>query len=303
MNFELRQLRAFCAIVERGNFSRAAATLRLTQPTLSAHVKNLEEALGVRLFDRTGRAAVLTPAGEVFHRYARRILDLSAGASQAVAAFLGEMAGEVELPASTVPGEYLLPRWLGSYCKRFPLVRVHLAVSDSRRVMERMLAGEAHLGVTGSAVEHPSLLCRRLCEDEVILVAAPGRMKGPKIGGGGGAAEMFARLPLIAREEGSGTQATAEAALAAGGIDPRSLRWTAVLGSTQAAIEGAASGVGAAFVSARAAQRALAARRLRRIALPLPIRRWFFLLTHASHTPSPAARHLAELLFSERGTL
>jgi DNA-binding transcriptional LysR family regulator len=300
MSFDLRQLRAFCAISERGNFSRAAAALRLTQPTLSAHMKNLESALGVRLFDRTGRAAVLTPAGEVFHRYARQILDLSAGAAQAVAAFLGEMAGEVDLPASTVPGEYLLPRWLGSYCGRFPGVRVHLAVSDSRKVKERMLAGEAHLGVTGSAVEHPSILCRRLCGDEVILVALPGRTKRPA---GGKAAGLLARLPLIAREEGSGTQAAAETALAAGGIDPRSLRWTAVMGSTQAAIEGAAAGMGAAFVSARAAERALAARRLQRIALPLSIRRWFFLLTHASRTPSPAAHHLAELLFRERANL
>jgi DNA-binding transcriptional LysR family regulator len=302
VSFDLRQIRAFCAIIEHGNFSRAAAAIRLTQPTLSTHMKNLEETLGVRLFDRTGRAAVLTPAGQLFHEYARQILALSENASQAVVAFLGEVAGEASLLASTVPGEYILPRWLGSYCRRFPKVRVNLAVTDTAAVVDRLLAVEAHLGVIGSPVEHPSLACRPLCADEIILVAAPELLKRAQVPGRAGA-EALSRLPLIAREPGSGTQKTVEGALAAGGIDPARLLWAAVFGSTQAALEGAAAGVGGAFVSARAAQREVAARRVRRVDLPLAIRRSFYLVTHATRSPSPVARHLAERLFEERKAL
>src|SRR5512138_1948183 len=272
MSFDLHQLRAFCAIVDHGNFSRAAAAINLTQPTLSTHVKNLEESLGVRLFDRTGRAAQLTPAGRMFHDYARQILALAGNASQAVAAYMGEVAGEARLLASTVPGEYLLPGWLGSYCRRFPKVKVSLSVSDTGGVIDRLLAVEAHLGVIGSPVEHPSLVCRQLCADEVILVASPALLRLSGITGRAGA-EALSRLPLIAREAGSGTQKAVEAALAAKGIEPAGLRWAAVFGSTQAALGGAASGVGGAFVSARAAEREIAAKRVRRVEIPLAIRR------------------------------
>jgi len=302
VSFDLRQLRAFCAIVEQGNFSRAASEIRLTQPTLSTHIRNLEESLGVRLFDRTGRASEVTPAGRVFHEYARQILALSESASQAVNSFMGEVAGEASLLASTVPGEYLLPRWLGSYCGRFPKVRVTLAVSDSGGVVEGVLAGEAHLGVVGSPVDHPSLLCRPLVQDEVVLVVSPGLLKRGEAGGRG-AGQALSRLPLIAREAGSGTQKTVERALREKGIDPASLRWVAVLGSTQAAIEGAAAGVGAAFVSARAAERELAARRVRTVPTPLSLKRHFHLVTHSKRTLAPVAGHLAEHLYGERKSL
>ncbi len=302
MSFDLRQVRAFRAIAENGSFSRAAREIGLTQPTLSTHVKNLEEGMGVRLFDRAGKKVTLTPAGEVFLDYARQMLGLAEGARQAVTSFLGEVAGEVALLASTVPAEYILPRWLGSYRERFPRVRISLGVSDTQGVVDALLAGGTQVGVAGSEIRHPALSCRPLTRDEVALVASPALLSRLQLPARLTPAAL-ARLPLIRREEGSGTQRSVEEALKARKVEPGTLTWVATFGSTQAALEGARAGVGAAFLPLRVAGRDLAEGSLRKVDPAPPIRRSFYLLLPSQRTLSPVARHLADTLWAERSSL
>src|SRR5574340_650468 len=100
---DLKVLEVFCRIVELRSFSRAAEAVSLTQPTVSAHVKSLETEIGLRLFDRAGRAVKPTQAGELLYGYARRILALSAEARRALGEHRGGLRGQLIVAGSSIP--------------------------------------------------------------------------------------------------------------------------------------------------------------------------------------------------------
>jgi DNA-binding transcriptional LysR family regulator len=98
---DLRRLEVFAKVAELGSFSRAAEALSLTQPTISEHVRALEDELGVQLLDRLGRGATPTPAGQLVLGYARRILALAREARQALDHFQGRLSGELVVGGSS----------------------------------------------------------------------------------------------------------------------------------------------------------------------------------------------------------
>lgn len=289
---DLRQIRAFAAVARHGGFSAAAREVGLTQPTLSTHISKLEKAVGASLFDRTGRAASLTPAGELFAGYADRILDLCDQSMEAVSGFAGRITGRVPIAASTVPGEYILPRHLAAFAGLYPDVTVTLTVSDSAAVVTSVLQGEAAVGVVGTKPAEPGLRARLWCRDRIALVAPTGTVDAGRLEPG-----QLEDVPLIRREAGSGTRKVVDAALRRVGVDPEALVWGATLGSTRAVIEAATAGLGAAFVSRLAAGRELADGVLREVTVEkLVLDRAFFIITAAGTTLSPAAAKLVESL-------
>lgn len=286
--FDLRQLKAFEAVARHGGFSRAAEEMGLTQPTLSTHIRNLEERLGLPLFDRGSRSVSLTPTGVLLAEYTRKILALCEESLQAVQTFTGRIAGSIKVDASTVPGEYLLPRWLADFNRHYPEVQVTLTVSDSATVLDRVERGETSIGITGSVGTNPTLKSTLLCKDRIILVAGVDGITGG-LSGTIDAARL-SEIPLIRRESGSGTQCALEKALEDKGIAPDSLRWTATLGSTRAVIEGVLSGLGRAFVSHCTVAREIELGTIVEIPVrDLEIRRGLYAVRHRNRTLSPEA--------------
>ncbi|MDF1536976.1 MAG: selenium metabolism-associated LysR family transcriptional regulator [bacterium] len=297
MAFDLRQIKAFEAVAKHGGFSKASREVGLTQPTLSTHIRNLEETLGVRLFDRTGRSVSLTPAGKLLSGYAGRIVDLMEKTVQAIEGFTGQIRGNLHIDSSTVPGEYLLPRWLAGFHRRYPEVQVTLTISDSTQVLDRVARGEVPVGVTGSPADHSSLDSRLLCDDDIILAVSPELAESAGIGSRVDIGEL-AGVPLIRRETGSGTQRAVENALSLSGIRVDGLNWAANLGSTRAVVEGAIAGLGGAFLSALTVDREIAEGNLRAVEVnSLVVNRGFYLVTNSRRTLSPiAARFMEELI-------
>lgn len=291
MSFDLRQIRALMLVARHGGFSKAAREARITQPTLSTHIRNLEDEIGVRLLDRAGKAVTLTPAGVVFADYARRILDLCDQSLEAVQTYLGEVKGRVSIAASTVPGEYLLPRWLAGFAREYPQVELTLTVGDSQMVMERVASGDAAIGVSGTESSHSALTSKLLVKDEIILVRAdsdPG--DGESIPSRLSLNDL-ADLPLIRREAGSGTQLTVERYLKRAGLSPDGIKWSATLGSTRAVVEGVLAGMGAGFLSRLTVEKELSEGRLARLEIEgMDIRRGFFLVTPTFRSLSPVAQ-------------
>ncbi|HXI95502.1 MAG TPA: LysR family transcriptional regulator, partial [Candidatus Acidoferrum sp.] len=113
----LRQLRTFKTVADLNSFSLAAQQLRLSQPSVSYQVKELEEAIGLPLLDRLGRQVHLTEAGSVLYSYARRTLDVLDEASLALEEMRGIKRGNLRVGASTTVGIYLLPAALGAFKK------------------------------------------------------------------------------------------------------------------------------------------------------------------------------------------
>src|SRR5437588_10775563 len=106
---DLRRLEVFAKVAELGSFSRAAEALYLTQPTVSEHIRALEDEPGVQLLDRLGRGAAPTRAGELMLGYAPRMLAHSREAQQALDQFQGRLSVQPVAGRSTTPGAYLLP--------------------------------------------------------------------------------------------------------------------------------------------------------------------------------------------------
>src|SRR5918997_6533848 len=140
---DTRQLMAFCAVVERRSFSQAAEQLGVTQPAVSLQIRSLEERLGHKLLDRSGRRVEPTEAGLRLYRSAQRILSaeeqlLSDLASDST----GELQGTLSLGASTGPGAHLVPLLLCEFQRAHPALRVSLSISDTQAVIDQVAARE-----------------------------------------------------------------------------------------------------------------------------------------------------------------
>src|SRR2546428_940529 len=138
---DLRRLEVFAKVAELGSFSRAADALSLTQPTVSEHVRALEDELGVQLLDRLGRGATPTHARRLLLGYARRMLALQREARQALDQFQGRMSGELVVGGSTIPGEYVLPALIGRFKGKYPDISICLLIGSRPQGTEWVQAG------------------------------------------------------------------------------------------------------------------------------------------------------------------
>ena len=171
---DLRQLEVFAGVYELRSFSRTASALRLTQSTVSEHVRLLEEELGTRLFDRLSRETVPTRAGELLYGYAKQMLALRSEARQALDQFLGQVTGALLVGASSIPGEYVLPPIIGRFRERHPRVSITLQISDSRGIVQSVLDGQVEVGVVGADPSGRGLEAKPLMSDELVLVVPAG---------------------------------------------------------------------------------------------------------------------------------
>src|SRR5690349_1725269 len=162
---DLRRLEVFAKVAELGSFSRAAEALFLTQPTISEHVRGLEDELGVQLLDRLGRGATPTRAGQLLLGYARRMLSLSREAHQALERFQGRVSGELVVGGSTIPGEYVLPAIIGRFKAKYPDVSISLLIGSTRQVSDWLEEGRVEVGVVGARPGTRVLEARELMAD------------------------------------------------------------------------------------------------------------------------------------------
>jgi len=294
---DLRQLEIFVKVAELGSFSRAAQALFLTQPTVSEHIRGLEEELGVRLLDRLGRGAAPTKAGQLLLGYARRILDLHREARQAVDQFQGRMSGELVIAASTIPGEYVLPALIGRFKEKYPDISISLLIGDTQRVVEWVLEGRAELAVAGAQIDHRALEYRELMPDELVLVVSAAH---PWHGKKTATLEEVRAEPLIVRERGSGSRHALERALAEVGLDLSDFRVVGEMGSTQAIKQGVKAGVGISLISKRAVAEECQHGILHCVKVKdLRFSRAFYLVTSTTRSRSPLAETFRAFLISE----
>lgn len=288
---ELRQLEIFLEVARQGTFTEAARALYISQPTVSMQMAALEEELGVKLFERQGRANALTPAGKIFLKYAEDILMLRAKAVKAVSAYCQDIAGAVNIWASSVPADYLLPRFLPDFLRRYPRVFINLARSDSQEVWEKVAGYAADLGVVGRLGEAGEIDYVPFLQDRIIVIGSPEGKYGEwatEI-----EAEMLLGEPFVVREVGSGTQYTFEQTLAKKGFAGAALNIVARLASTEAVKAAVAAGLGLAAISQLAVRQELTAGTLRGFQVKdLDLRRQFYLITHKHKVLSPAAETL-----------
>ena len=256
---DTRQLTAFCAVVERRSFSRAAEALGVTQPAVSLQVRALEKRLGAQLLDRSGRQMEPTEAGRRLYRGAQRLLELEEQVVAEVAAGGdGALAGALEIGASTGPAAIVLPLLLCEFQRAHPAVRVRLAVHDTQTVVDLVAGRELQLGIVGAARRHRGVRFEPFLRDEVILACPPGHpFAGREV-----SLEELREEPPILMQEGAGVRQIVEDELRRLGLRLRDLEVTLELGLQESVRSAVAAGYGVAFISRTAVEADLAAGRL-----------------------------------------
>ncbi|HZY65135.1 MAG TPA: LysR family transcriptional regulator [Rubrobacteraceae bacterium] len=167
-----RQMECFLAVARLGNVSRAAEEMFLTQPTLTARLKGLEEEVGDQLFVRTSRGMRLTDAGKEFLPHAERVISSFQEGKRRVAELKGASGGQLVLGASPGVGTYALPGLLERFTAAYPKVSISVRTGHSEAILEMTLREEVQLGLTRS-MKHPEIESLTLYEDELVLVVDP----------------------------------------------------------------------------------------------------------------------------------
>ena len=295
---DIRRLEIFAKVAELGSFSRAAEALFLTQPTISEHVRALEDELGVQLLDRLGRGATPTRAGQLLLGYARRMLTLSREAHQALERFQGRMSGELVVGGSTIPGEYVLPALIGQFKAKYPDISISLLIGSTRQVSDWLEEGRVEVGVVGAKPASRALEAKELMSDEIVVVVPAGHSW---------AARRMTTLadlqkePMIVRERGSGSREAIEHALHEAGLSLAGMRVVGEMGSTQAIKQAVRAGVGIALISRRAVEDECRAGLLACVKVKdLRVARAFHLVMHRDRTRSPLAQAFVEFVESQR---
>jgi DNA-binding transcriptional LysR family regulator len=241
---DTRQLAAFCAVVERGSFSQAADRLGVTQPAVSLQIRSLEERLGRRLLDRSGRRVEPTEAGRRVYDGAVRVLQAEQRLLDEAAAEDQQLTGTLSLGASTGPGGRLVPILLCEFARVHPALHVALSIFDTQTVISLVADRELELGIVGAGRRARGLTFEPLVRDEIVLALPAGhRLAGQTVD-----VTELERETLVEMQEGAGVRQVVEEELRRARLRLRpSARIE--LGLQESVKSAVAAGYGVAFIS------------------------------------------------------
>ena len=288
--FTLDQMRILSAIVHEGSFKKAADSLYVTQPAVSLQIQNLEKQLEVTIFDRGGRKAELTEAGEVLLKYCERVLSDCQEACRALEDLQNLKGGSLVVGASQTTGTYLMPRMIGLFRDKYPEVSVQLEIHSTRRTGWSVANGQIDLAIIGG--ELPSEL-NELLEvipyktDELALVIPKNHYlsKNKEL-----TKEDLYKLGFIGLDSKSTTRKVVDKLLAKSGLDVQRLRIDMELNSLEAIKNAVQSGLGASFLPVVSMEKELEAGTIHKpFIADLEVHRELRLIIHPSRYRSRAS--------------
>jgi DNA-binding transcriptional LysR family regulator len=291
---DLWQLNIFCKVIELKSFSRAGKAVHLSQPTISSHIKDLEDHFNCRLIDRLSKEAIPTKAGELLYGYAKRMLALRDETETVLAEYNGKIQGRLVIGGSTIPGTYLMPQLIADFKRTYPDVIISLVIGDTDHIIDGILKASLELGIVGAKAETRKIVQEKLIEDEMCLIVPAGhRWAGQKRV----SLKPLVSEPFILREHGSGTLKSLGQNLSRCGYSIEDLNVVAELGSTQAICQGIKTGAGVSVISKLAVAEDIQAGRLNALEIKgLDLKRNFYLTRHRHRSPSPLCRALVNFL-------
>jgi len=293
----LRQLETFAAVARLGSFSRAAEALHLTQPAVSIQIRQLAETVGMPLFDQAGRALRLTAAGDELLATTRRLDDVWNRFESAIDELRGLKRGKLRVALVTT-AKYFLPRMLGAFCKRYPDISIELEIANRDRVVERLRNNEDDLYVMSYPPDDLDIVVHPFLDNEMVVLAPRGHW----------AAERQVSLaelgnePFLLREPGSGSRRAIDDFARQSGVK---LRVRLALGSNEALLELAGTGMGLAVISRHALGERLDGEGLVILDVAgFPLHRpWNLVHLRQKILPVPARAFLDEMLASSASPL
>ncbi|CAN5771198.1 LysR family transcriptional regulator [soil metagenome] len=216
---QLAQVHGFLAVAREGGVSRAADTLGITQPALTARLHALEEELGQRLLVRSGRGVRLTDAGRAFLPYAEQAFEALARGMTEVSEIAHGAAGELVLAVAPAVSTYVLPHVLVPFAQRYPRARLIVRTGHSEEIIEMVVRGAVHAGL-GRLVHHSLVDSRPVFDEELVLVSRPDH---PIAGRGAVQRSALGEAPLILFDRSSSYYELTTTLVREAGVRPRGM--------------------------------------------------------------------------------
>ncbi|MET0028914.1 MAG: LysR family transcriptional regulator [Candidatus Thiodiazotropha sp.] len=293
MHTTLRQLKVFQVVAEHLNYTRAAKALHLTQPAVSMQVKQLEEAVGLPLFEQAGKKILLSEAGREIYQYARTIFQTFEEMEEVIASLKGLGTGHLNIAvASTV--NYFAPRLLAAFARSYPGIDLHLDVTNRQRLMGLLKSNHIDIVLMGLPPEDIDLEYEPFMENPLVVIAPPGHPL-----------EGVSRVPVqrlkdevfIMREEGSGTRLAMERFFAEQHIEiSAGMQMT----RNEAIKQAVRAGMGLSVVSTHTIELEVETGRLVILDIEgFPLQRHWYLVHRKNKRLSPSARAFVEFVLAE----
>ncbi|MED3729188.1 LysR family transcriptional regulator [Priestia filamentosa] len=239
-------LKTFVNVVEERNFTKAAENLRISQPSVSLHIKNLEEEFQTTLLKRTPKMVTVTPTGEMLYERAKQILHLYKQAKQEIYEHHHFVQGKLTIGASFTIGEYVLPKLLSEFHQLYPHVEIEVLIDNTAQIAEHVRLFQADIGLIEGRVNHTELQLSPFLEDELSIIVEENSLfltqKNLSL-------SDLQNQTWITREKGSGTREYLKHVLDSNGLKARAF---ITMSSNQAIKEAVLNGMGMSMLSAYA---------------------------------------------------
>ena len=277
---DIHQLKVFTSVFKNRSFSKASEELHLTQPTISNHIKTLEDEFECKLFDRLGRTIIPTKEAEALYGQSVEIIEKADVLKETIGRLKRDLTGKLIVGASTIPGVYLMPRIMTEFQRRYPSISFQILISDSKGIIEGINKHELLLGIVGAKIGNDQINYSPFVEDELIVVSSPSMVDKNTM-----TLKDLIELPMVLREEGSGTRRETEKLLEDKGVSLGSIKIAGIFGSTDAVKQAVKAGLGISIVSKFSVADELEYKILKEIKLAdIRMKRRFYIVTHKKRT-------------------
>ena len=293
MHLTIRQLQIFDAVMRRQSFTRAADVLHLTQPAVSMQMRQLEEQVGVPLFDQVGKQIQPTDAGRELHRHAIIIAAKMQDLSAAMEEFSGLRRGELDLVVAST-ANYFAPKLIAAFCRQHAKVHVRLQVSNQERILDMLTTSNKDLAIMGQPPKDSELVAQTFLDNPLVVIAAPTHPLAAK---NRIMLKHLERETFITREPGSGTRKAAERHFSRYGVEFHSVM---EMSSNEAIKQAVEAGLGLGILSLHTLELELAMQRLAVLNVErFPIMRQWFVVHRKGKRLSTVAQAFLDFLIRE----
>lgn len=293
MNITFRQLQIFAAVARNLSFTRASEELHLTQPAVSMQIKQLEQSVGLPLFEQLGKKVFLTEAGHEVSRYASAITTQLDELKQVVDEMRGLQRGRLTIAVAST-ANYFAPRLLATFCQRYGDVTVSLDVTNREQLLKGLVENRTDLVIMGQPPEDMDLVAERFLENPLVVVAPPdhqlAKQKNIPL-------QRLLEETFLVREQGSGTRSAVERFFRANQL---ALSTPMEMSSNEAIKQGVEAGLGLGIVSMHTLAMELALKRLVLLDVEqFPVMRNWYIVHRSGKRLSLVAQRFQKLVKEE----
>lgn len=293
MNLTFRQLKLLEAVARNSSFTRASEELHLTQPAVSTQIKQLEQEVGMPLFEQMGKKIFLTEAGREMVAFSRDIAQQFRNIESVLDDMKGVKRGTLSLTVTST-GKYFAPYLLAEFVKNHPGTQVHLEVTNREELVSQLQENIPDMAIMGTPPENLELTAQAFMQNPLVIIARPDHPLA-----------LASRIPLsrladenfILRERGSGTRNAVERFFEARGVN---LNTSMEMGRNEAIKHAVMAGLGLGIVSMHTLEFELALNRIAILSVEgFPIMKEWYLVHRSGKRLSPIAQAFHDFVLNE----